>query len=89
MRSFATILTTLSLSLFAFAAHHRGNHAHAHLGLAARARGDLLHKRDFSGRFTYYDITVGMYVPLLSPHFPCLIISTVRPVVEVTVQAPT
>jgi len=88
MRSFATILTTLSLPLFSLAAYH-GSHPRAHAGLAARARGDVLHKRDFSGRFTYYDITTGLYVPLLCPHFLCLIISTGRPVVGVTVQVPT
>lgn len=73
MRSFAPALAVLSLPLFALAAYH-GRHPRGHVGLAARARGDVLDKRDFSGRFTYYDITVGLYVPLHCPHFPCLII---------------
>jgi hypothetical protein len=88
MRSFAPALTILSLPLFALAASH-GRHPRGHAGLAARARGDVLDKRDFSGRLTYYDITVGLYVPLHCPHFPSLIISTARPVVEVSVQATT
>jgi len=74
MRSFATILTTLSLPLFSLAAYHGSHPRHgAHAGLAARARGDVLHQRDFSARLTYYDITVGLCVPLLCPHFLCLI----------------
>jgi len=74
MRSFTTILTTISLPLYALAAHH-GNHARDHSGVAFRARGDVLPKRDFSARMTYYDITVGPYVLQLRPHFLCLIIS--------------
>jgi len=59
MRSFATILATISLPLYALAAHH-GNHARDHGGVALRARGDLLPKRNFpNARMTYYDITVG------------------------------
>jgi len=51
MRSFETILVSLSLSLLAFAAHGV-NHAHRHADLALRPR--------FSGiRMTWYDITTG------------------------------
>ena len=74
MRSFATVLTTLSLPLFAFAAHH-GYHARHHGDVALRARGDLLPKRYSNARITWYDITVGQYVPQLRPHFLCLISS--------------
>ena len=89
MRSFAPALTILSLPLFALAAYH-GRHPRGHAGLAARARGDVLDRRDFSGRLTYYDITVGLYVPLHCPYFPSLIVSTTaQPVVEVSVQATT
>ncbi|KAI0003220.1 hypothetical protein BJV74DRAFT_812299 [Russula compacta] len=59
MPSLASILVTLSLPLYAFSAHH-GNHAHRHVDLALRARGDVIQKRDFSGSFTWYDITVGL-----------------------------
>ncbi|KAH9029093.1 RlpA-like double-psi beta-barrel-protein domain-containing protein-containing protein, partial [Lactarius pseudohatsudake] len=31
-----------------------------HTGLAHRARGDVLDKRDFSARLTFYDIDVGI-----------------------------
>jgi hypothetical protein len=58
MRSFATILSALSLTLYAFAAHH-GNHARRHSDVAVRARGDVLQKRDFDGPFTWYDISVA------------------------------
>ena len=71
MRSFATILTTISLPLYALSAHH-GNRDHS--GLALRARGDVL-QRDFSARMTYYDITVGPYVLQISPYFFRLIVS--------------
>jgi hypothetical protein len=75
MRSFATVLTTLSLPLFALAAHH-GYHARHHGDVALRARGDVLPKRNFpNARITWYDITVGQYVPQLRPHFLCLDIS--------------
>ena len=74
MRSFATILTALSLPLYTFAAHHN-NPARRHSDVAVRARGDVLQKRDFSGPLTYYDITVGQYVSSLCPHLLCFIIS--------------
>ncbi|KAH9057651.1 RlpA-like double-psi beta-barrel-protein domain-containing protein-containing protein [Lactarius vividus] len=57
MRSFTAILLALSLPLYALAAH--GN-ARRHTGLAHRARGDVLDKRDFQARLTYYDIDVGL-----------------------------
>ena len=88
MRSFATILATISLPLYALAAHH-GNHARDHGGVALRARGDLLPKRYSNAPFTYYDITVGQYVPQLFPHFLCLIISKEWHVVAGTVQVTT
>jgi len=87
MRPFAAIFTTLSLPLCVFAAHH-GNRGDRHLDLAVRARWDVLQKRDFSGPFTTYDITTGMYVPQLCPHSVCLIISAVRLAVEDIVQTP-
>ncbi|KAH9057098.1 RlpA-like double-psi beta-barrel-protein domain-containing protein-containing protein, partial [Lactarius deliciosus] len=34
--------------------------ARRHTGLAHRARGDVLDKRDFSARLTFYDIDVGL-----------------------------
>jgi hypothetical protein len=69
MRSFATILLSLSLPLHAFAAHGI-NPARRHADIALRPRDS------FSGvRMTYYEITVGPYVPLFCPHRPCLIIS--------------
>ncbi|KAH8980833.1 RlpA-like double-psi beta-barrel-protein domain-containing protein-containing protein [Lactarius hatsudake] len=57
MRSFTAILLALSLPFYALAAH--GN-ARRHNGLAHRARGDILDKRDFSARLTFYDIDVGI-----------------------------
>ncbi|KAH9080654.1 hypothetical protein EDB83DRAFT_1004619 [Lactarius deliciosus] len=57
MRSFTAILLTLSLPLYALAAH--GN-ARDHTGLAHRARGDILDKRDYQARLTLYDIDVGI-----------------------------
>ncbi|KAI9457800.1 RlpA-like double-psi beta-barrel-protein domain-containing protein-containing protein [Lactarius psammicola] len=57
MRSFTAILLALSLPLYALAAH--GN-PRRHTGLAHRARGDVLDKRDFSARLTFYDIDVGL-----------------------------
>jgi hypothetical protein len=66
MRSFATILLSLSLPLHAFAAHAI-NHAHRH-DVALRPRGP-------NARMTWYDITTGLYVPFLYPHRPSLIIS--------------
>ena len=74
MRSFTAILATLSLPLFAFAAHH--GHSARHDGdVALRARGDLLPKRNFQGRLTWYDISLYKYAPQLRPHFLCLISS--------------
>jgi hypothetical protein len=84
MRFLATLLTALSLPLYAFAAHH-GEHLRRHADVAVRARGDLA-ERGNNYRFTYYDVTVGMYVPTLCPHFLCLIFSTVHLVVEDLVQ---
>lgn len=65
MRSFATLLLTLSLPLYALAAHGSPRH---HTGLARRARSDFL-QRDISGSFTnarctFYDITAGTYARL-------------------------
>lgn len=75
MRSFATILATITLPLYALAAHH-GNYARDHGSVALRVRGDLLPKRSFdNARMTYYIINVGQYVPQLRSHFLCLIIS--------------
>jgi hypothetical protein len=72
MRSFATILATISLPLYALAAHH-GNHARDHGGVALRARGDLLPKRKFvNAPMTFYDITVGQYVLSFAPIFYAL-----------------
>ena len=62
MRSLTAIFTTLSLLLYVYAAHY-GNRGDRHSDLAIRARGDVLQKRDFSGPFTLYDITTGLYVP--------------------------
>jgi hypothetical protein len=88
MRSFAAIFTALSLPLYVFAAHF-GNRGDRHLDLAVRARGDVLQKREFSGPFTVYDITTGVYVPRLCfPRSLCLIISTVRLAVEHIAQTP-
>jgi len=67
MRSFTAILLSLSLPLYALAAH--GN-SRRHTGLAHRARGDVLDKRDFSARLTFYDIDVGMYARLSATNFP-------------------
>ena len=88
MRSFAAIFTTFSLPLCVFAAHF-GNRGDRHLDLAVRARGDVLQKRGFSGPFTVYDITTGVYVPRLCfPGSLCLIISTVRLAAEDIAQTP-
>jgi len=84
MRSFATLLTALSLPLYGFAAHH-GEHVRRHADVAVRARGDLAERG--GSRLTYYDITTGMYVPPLCPHFLFLIFSAVQLVVDVIVQA--
>jgi hypothetical protein len=84
MRSFATLLTALLLPLYAFAAHH-GKHIRRHADVAIRAAGDLAVRG--GSRLTYYDITVGMYVPPLCPHFLRLIFSTVQLVVDGIVQA--
>ena len=62
MRSLTTIFAILSLPLYVYAAHY-ANRGDRHLDLAVRARGDVLQKRDFSGPFTLYDITTGLYVP--------------------------
>jgi len=59
MRSFTTLLLALTLPYFALAAH--GSRPRRHSDLAHRARGDLLEKRDYGGRMTFYDITVGTY----------------------------
>jgi hypothetical protein len=74
MRSFTTLLLALSLPLYALAAHDLPRR---HTGLARRARGDILDRRDFSARLTYYDITVGTYARLsplptspLNPFYP-------------------
>src|SRR6266481_7873619 len=67
MRSFATILLALSLPLHAFAAHVV-NHAHRHADVALRPR------QGSGARMTYYDITTGLCVFLLYPHYPWLII---------------
>jgi len=87
MRSFAAIFTILSLPLYVFAAHvgNRGDH---NVDLAVRARGDVLQERGFDGRFTFYYINVGVYVPRLCPHALCLIISTARLAVELIAQMP-
>ncbi|KAH8989623.1 hypothetical protein EDB86DRAFT_1873628 [Lactarius hatsudake] len=58
MRSFTAILLTLSLPLYALAAH---GDARRHTGLAHRARGDILDKRDYDQvQLTLYDINVGI-----------------------------
>ncbi|KAH9042234.1 hypothetical protein EDB85DRAFT_1241382 [Lactarius pseudohatsudake] len=57
MRSFTAVLLSLSLPLYALAAH--GN-ARRHTGLTHRARGDILDKRDFQAQLTLYDIDVGI-----------------------------
>lgn len=75
MPSLASILVALSLPLYALSAHH-GNHAHRHVDLALRSRGDVLQKRDFTGSFTWYDITAGLYVrssALRMPSMPLII----------------
>jgi hypothetical protein len=69
MRSFATILLTLSLPLHAFAAHAI-NHARRH-DVALHARGTTIS----NARMSFYDIDVGLYVPLLYPHRPSLSMS--------------
>lgn len=76
MRSFETILVSLSLSLLAFAAHGV-NHAHRHANLTIRdANLTLRPRQEYTGiRMTWYDITTGTYVPLLYPHCPCLTMS--------------
>ena len=56
MRSFATLLTALTLPLYAFSAHH-GEHVRRHADLAIRARGDIAERG--GSRLTYYDITTG------------------------------
>ncbi len=73
MCSFATILAALSVPLYAFAAHH-SNHACHHSDLALHACGDI-QKYDFSGPFTYYDITIPVCSSAL-PHILCFITST-------------
>ena len=85
MRSLAAIFTTLSLPLYVYAAHY-ANRGDRHSDLAVRARGDVLQKRGFSGPFTTYDITVGLYVPWPCPQSLYLIISAARLAVEVMVQ---
>ena len=71
MRSVSTIFSILSLPLYVFAAHY-GNRGDRHSDLAFRARGDVLQKRDFSGPFTTFDTTTGMYVRRLCPYSLCL-----------------
>ena len=56
MRSFATLLTALTLPLYAFSAHH-GEHVRRHADVAVRARGDIAERG--GARLTYYDITTG------------------------------
>jgi hypothetical protein len=60
MRSFATILLALSLSLHAFAAHDVNHRRHAEIALRPR--------QGTNARMTYYDITTGTYVYLYSTH---------------------
>ena len=67
MRSFTTLLLALSLPLYALAIHDLPRR---HTGLARRARGDVLDRRDFAARLTYYDITVGMYARPSATNFP-------------------
>lgn len=67
MHSFTTLLLALSLPLYALADH---DHPRRHSALARRARGDVLDKRDFSGPFTYYDITAGTYARFPAINIP-------------------
>ena len=60
MRSFTTLLLlALSLPLYALASHEH-ELPRRHTGLARRARGDVLEKRDFEhARFTFYVVETG------------------------------
>jgi hypothetical protein len=63
MRSFATILIALSLSLHAFANHDVNHRRHADIALRPRQGGS-----QSNARLTFYDITTGTYVYLYSTH---------------------
>jgi hypothetical protein len=62
MRSFATILIALSLSLHAFANHGVNHRRHADIALRPRQQ------EESNARLTFYDITTGTYVYLYSTH---------------------
>ena len=59
MRSFITLLLALPFPYSTAAAHD--SRPRRQNDLAHRARGDLLEKRDYYGRMTFYDIAVGVY----------------------------